>query len=210
MKLRNLFLSAVCIVAALEFTANASAEVIDSFSGTIGTGTSQTGRLSRDGIISDWSSSKTFPGEINTSTTYYYSTYSYTSTDLLSASYIQIDMDSTSANTFISAYLNSYDPTNKSLNYLGDEGQSGNFFGVDTVSFQIVVPANGTLVLVLNTTAGGTTGSADPFTITVEAFANTDFDDPAPTSVPEPATFVLLGSGLVGMAGAVRRRMSKT
>ena len=70
--------------------------------------------------------------------------------------------------------------------------RSGNFFGVDPLFFQVVVPAGHHLILVLNETA--TNGGLDlPGDILVEAFADTDFTDltPRPTA-PEPGTLDLL------------------
>ena len=55
--------------------------------------------------------------------------------------------------------------------------------------------------------------------VTVQAVGNTTFADinqwrlggfSSPNSVPEPTSMFLLGSGLVGAAGAVRRRLKKT
>ena len=71
--------------------------------------------------------------------------------------FIQIDFDSTATTTFLSAYLDAYSPSNLATNWLGDAGTSGNFFGVDPLFFQVVVPSAHDLVLVLNetTTNGG-------------------------------------------------------
>lgn len=82
---------------------------------TIGAGDpTELGRLSRSGVPSDWSVQKAFPGVINTTTSYHYTTLDL-NLPVLSAPfndeiYIQIDVDSASLNTFLSAYLNTYNP----------------------------------------------------------------------------------------------------
>jgi hypothetical protein len=64
--------------------------------------------------------------------------YHYTTLDLnlptLSApfvdeAYIPLDIDSDSVNTFMSAYLNAYNPLNPAATYLGDNGFSGQNLG---------------------------------------------------------------------------------
>ena len=173
---------------------------------TIGaTDPTQLGRLSRNGEPSDWSTSKAFPGVINTGISYHYTTLDLDLSALESAyssygAYLQINFDSTAATTFLSAYLNSYSPFNLATNYLGDAGFSGNSFG-NPLFFQVVVPSTNHLMLVLNeSTSGG--GLNLPGGLVVEAFVDTAFTD-LPAPVPEPGTWALLACG---MALLVARR----
>jgi len=160
----------------------------------------QLGRVSRDGVPSDWSvTPKPFPGVINPTTAYHYTTLDLDITALEAGmglnygGFIQVNFDSTAATTFLSAYLDSYNPLNLAANYLGDSGFSGDPFGVDPGFFQVVVPASHHLILVLNESVPNG-GLNLPGNLVVEAFSDTEFTDLE--AVPEPGTCALLFSGM--------------
>jgi hypothetical protein len=167
----------------------------------------QLGRLSRSGVPSSWASQKAFPGVLNPTTVYHYTTYDLDLSALESSytygGYLQITFDSVSLNTFLSAYSGSYNPTNIATNYLGDEGGSGNYFGTDPVVFQLAIPKGSPdLVLVLNesVTNGGLGQSGK---VTIEAFSDTLYTNLA--AVPEPSSWALMSLGLVGLSLRKRR-----
>ena len=91
------------------------------------------------------------------------------------------------------------------MNWLGDEGSSGNFFGTDPTFFRVTAALNSWIVVVVNQTATGNAGLGDPFGLIVEGFIDTEFDDPVP-AVPEPATLLL---SLIGLGALARQRMAK-
>jgi hypothetical protein len=156
----------------------------------------QQGRISRNGITSDWSQPKSFPGVINTGVTYHYTEFLV---NVGVTSFIEVTLDS-SPNVFVAAFLGGYDPTNIATFYLGDPGFSEPF-GVPA-SFQVLVPMHQTLTLVINNTGGGNVGVGDPYELIVQGFIDTEF-----TSTPEPSSLLLLGSGVFGVAGLVRRKL---
>ena len=187
----------------------ASGSVLLNVSSTLAsTDPTQLGRLSRSGVPSDWSTLKSFPGIVNVSTLYHYTTFTL---NVLTAAYLQISIDDPSTSFFASAYLGAYTPlslaTNRGLdiNYLGDAGSSGNAFGTDPGFFQIVVPQNRNLVVVINEPVSNG-GIGRPFNLLVEGFSDTSFTDPVAT--PEPATLLLSAAG-IGVLACVRRRRFK-
>ena len=169
----------------------------------------QLGRVSRDGVPSDWSvTQKPFPGVINPTTTYHYTTLDLDITaleaglGLVYGGFIQVNFDSVATTTFLSAYLDSYNPLNLATNYLGDSGFSGDPFGVDPGFFQVVVPFAHHLILVLNESVPNG-GLNLPGNLLVEAFSDTEFTDLA--SAPEPGTWALLFSGMAILLTTRRR-----
>ena len=203
MKIASKFL--YVLLGALLLVSVAQADTLTTFTTSIsGSDPTQLGRISRNGVPSDWSGLKVFPGIINPSTVYNYHTYSVNSGV---TPFIYITMDSVPGNTFASAYFPSYNPTNVGpnngldVNYLGDAGSSGNYFGTNPISFEVYVPVHANFLVVVNTSSNA--GLGQPFTITVQGFLDDQF-----TSTPEPGSLVLLGSGVLGVAGLVRRKMN--
>lgn len=157
----------------------------------------QLGRISRNGVSSDWSTIKPFPGVVNPTGGYRYEVFIV---NVGLSPFIQIDFDEMggTANLLASAYLNTYNPLSMATNYLGDPGFSGDPAGIP-LTFQVIVPATQNLVVLVNDTTLNGAGIGTKFNILVEGFANTQFDD-----VPEPASFLTVGLAICVIA-RVRR-----
>ena len=186
------------------------AHAADVLSGNIAVGPtslSQLGRLSRNNIPQDFSGSEAYPGVINSSTR-----YAYTAIDVPFAAnalqdiYYDITFDDVSSDLFASAYENAYDPLNKAVNWLGDAGNSGNYFGTDARFFDVVVPKGSTLKLVVNSATG--TGASSLANYFVTAYSDSEYNEnflSAP-AVPEPASWAMMILGMGAIGFAMRRR----
>ncbi|MEO8753105.1 MAG: Ig-like domain repeat protein [Casimicrobiaceae bacterium] len=172
--LARMFVLAVSLAATATY-----ADVLLDVSGALVAGNpTQLGRLSRNALQQDWAGSESFPGVINPASTYHYTTYTV---NVGATPYLQIEFDSTSANTFVSAYLTSYAPNSAGApnygfdtNWLGDAGRSGSFFGTDPVFLNVVAPMSSVLVIVVAETTPNA-GLGAPYNLLVEGFTDTSF-----------------------------------
>ena len=199
------------VLALLASAAAHASVILDLTDFLVVTDPTQLGRLSRNGIPQDWAGTEDFPGVLNTTTMYNYHAYMV---NVGVTPFVQIEFDSTSTNTFVSAYDTAYLPNSAGspnfgfdTNWLGDAGFSGNFFGVDPLFFQVLVPENHNLLIIVDTTGAGGLGLGDPFHLTVEGFIDSDFTEPS--EVPEPTTVFFCGGGLALIALARRIRQSR-
>lgn len=203
--LKNLLVAAAMLSAVDAAVASVTSTIDAGIRGT------QQGRLSRNGLPQDYSGSEPFPGVINTSVTYFYSTFQV---NVGSLNYLEIDFDSVSPNTFVSAYQGNYFPTSLSTNWLGDAGTSGNSFGTDILTFNVIALANSVVTIVVSNTAAGGVGINAPFTLFVLASPDSQGTvegvELAVTRVPEPSTLLLLLAPLGLVAGRKLRARRNT
>lgn len=200
------------VLIALALSANALAtDVLNVNSAVSLSDPTQLGRLSRNGIPQDWANTETFPGIVNATTAYHYTTFTISAAVAANGPFMQISLldlgpAATQGNIFVSAYANAYLPNSSgtgnlgfNTNWLGDSGFSPNNFG-NAVFFQVLVPAGASLVIVINNTAAGNVGVGQPFKLLVESFSDNQFSDARVSAVPEGgATALLLGIGLAGL-----------
>ncbi len=115
---------------------------------TTATGT-QFGRLNRNAIPSNCESAKSYPGIPNGGAfDYKYDAYTFTNTsdfNVCAQIYVSAAGYSTADILFPAVYLNSFNPTDISQNYLGDAGG-----GTDAFAFSALVPAHTPFVVVLS------------------------------------------------------------
>lgn len=212
MKLRTLITPVLLFTGLCTYTA--SATPIAAFTGQTITASdkSQLGRLSRNNVPQTWIGQEPYPGIVNPTTTYYYKTYTLDYSTVVPNNLIEISFTDSSAGglLFISAYRGSYNPANQGANWLGDLGFNTLAYGsADALTFQVGLNYQDNLVLVVNTTGGGTSGTNNPFDIYVKGYTDTMYDDEPVSGVvtPEPSTFIELGTGMLAIAGVVRRRL---
>ena len=193
--------AAIMLSVFLAATLAQAAIIFDSGMVTFAQTGTQFGRISRDGIASDWSGPKPFPGVTGAPTARAYELITVNSGDF---PFIQISLDDPAARLFDAAYIIAFNPVNVApnfgfnVNYLGDPGSSEPFGNPSF--FQIVVAPHTNILIPINeVTPGG--GAGAQFDLLVEGFFDTEFND-----TPEPSAVILVGGGLAWIAMLRRRR----
>jgi hypothetical protein len=142
----------------------------------------QADRMGRDGTPSSCAG-KPCPGGIGTPGTRFFKTFGpfTNSAGVPACITVTINAATNVPNTGdieSAAYLDTYDPANLCLNYLGDTGVSGLGTSLGTAAYSFTVPAGASFVVVVNTTG---TSDSSQFSGTISGF----FDDnsgPGPCS----------------------------
>jgi hypothetical protein len=196
----------LCSIGVLTCCLDFSAVIFDTgFTSLTPADPSQQGRLLRDGVPSDWTGFKPFPGTFANATTFRYEALAV---PISPYPFLQISVDDPNGAIFAAGYFNSYhpDPLARNLgldvNYLGDAGSSGNPFG-NPSAFQIFIPnpsANHLVVVV----TGLVPSISSPFRILVEGFYDPQYNDTTP--VPEPASAGLGAAALAVFFVWLKRR----
>jgi hypothetical protein len=207
--LGNVWRHAVGAVAFLLCCGIAQATVIFTGSATLSAGDpTQLGRLSRNGVAQDWTGGEPFPGVVNATTSYHYTTIDI-DVSALEAGYVfggflQIEFfNGVAPFLFLGAYAGSYNPADLSQNWLGDGGTSPPIFGANSTFFQLVAAPGDHIILVMNETTPGA-GLGLLGEITIEAFSDTAFTDLVRSTAPEPGTLPVLFLGLAVLMAARR------
>ena len=200
--------ASVCLAFTLSIVAKA--ETVTSFTTSItASDKSELGRASRSGTPQDWSGTETYTGQTGLANTYYYKTFTFAASLFAGGGFLDIttfDPGNTS-NYFISAFYGTYDANNRGANWLGDAGFSGNYQTNDGGNFQVVLPTGMDLVLLVNSTLGGTNGLGTPFYIQVDNYSDNAYTEPlAVAATPEPSSLLLAGTGVLTVIGGIRRR----
>jgi hypothetical protein len=157
-----------CFLAAylLLFTASAYAQT-NTIAGSLKSSdpTIAGSRLTRNGVYSTCAAPKAFPGTFGATGVHYhaYTLQAPTASTCLTVTYAPQCSEGTGANTFLSVYTTSFDPTNLATNYVSDMGNSPN--DGSSISNSFTIPAGARYVLVVNGIVASTSCSA--YTITL-------------------------------------------
>jgi hypothetical protein len=118
----------------------------------------------------------------------------YFAIDTLPGSTVSVTSTSQDSTTFLSLYLDSFDPQNPASNYLGDEGKSE-----AGITFSVTVPGDGHLLFVGNTVDSNAIGHGFS--------ANADFTPGGGSVADDSSTALLLLLALATLIGLQTRAL---
>lgn len=158
-------------------------EAVCTFSGTLESGDpTVTGRIFRDAIASTCASPKACPGTFG-SASFFYDTHTVTNPTASTACVTVSALSTNGQQVHVTAYTNSFNPTNICTNYLADQGSSSI---ATPVNFSFNIPAGGTVVLVIYNPINGSLST--PYNITVDNCPTLPCQPIVITSQPQDVT----------------------